>query len=122
MYIAAQLCWVTCCPEAANRSAQRVGNRQLARGQSPAIYQSAPTFGVVRAPQQPIQVVQHVPVAQAQPVYVQQAAPQVIIHQSNTGASKTSQPRSAAQKAAQLGGTAAKSLISGAKGLFAKTR
>jgi hypothetical protein len=121
VYIAAQLCWVTCCPEAANRSAQRVGQRQQARGQRSAGYQGAPT-GVVRVPQQqqqPIQVVQHqIPVAQAQPVYHQQrvTAPQVVIHGSQ-GAGKQSQPE---PTAAQRGATAAKSLISGAKGLFGR--
>ena len=118
MYISAQLCWVTCCPEAANRSAQRVGQRQQARGQRTAAYQGAPT-GVMRVPQQqrqqPIQVVQHqIPVAQAQPVYhqPQAAAPQVVIH-STHGASKQSQPTTA-----QRGATAARSLISGARGMF----
>ena len=121
VYIMAQLCWVTCCPEAANRSAQRVGQRQQARGQRTAAYQSAPTRAsggvVVRVPQQqPIQVVQHqIPVAQAQPVYAQPAAPQAVIHSTN-GASKQSQAPSAAQR----GATAARSLISGAKGLFGR--
>ena len=116
MYITAQLFWVTCCPEAANRSAQRVGQRQQARGNARSNqYRGAPTqqqSNVVRVPNaqnQPIQVVQHVPVAQAQPVYAQPAAPQAVVH--TTGEAKSSQP-----SAATRGATAARSLISGAEG------
>lgn len=119
MYIVAQLLWVTCCPEAANRSAMRVGQRQQTRGSRSNHYRGAPTQqqgNVVRVPapkNQPIQVVQHVPIAQAQPVYAEPAAPQAVVH--NTGEAKQSQPT-----AATRGATAARSLISGARGLFGR--
>ncbi len=130
-FVFCQLCYVTVCPDHANKSAaaalerqQRAGRgrggsrqAQQPRQQNPTHYQAAHTSVPVTVP------VAHAQPVYAQPAYNQQQAPQVVVHApartaGATGAGKQQAEPTAGQQAAAAATMAAGAAATGAKALF----